>query len=365
MAEVRMPRETLATAIQQLEEAAQQLEGAAAALRAVLEAAGAGAGDAPSGDPDGPVIFLEPRRQFIVSRPSAQQLADLSELGHLEYADDRGHYVFVVREQDLWRIADWRRVEELIRRYAPGHPHFREWAFGAWDKRNVFAIEDAPDGGSYFILRARSEDELAGVLKREAVRRHLYAPNRRVGGLPAVRIKQGDDPSYHRHALKRTLLGLGYPVADRASLAAGEPIQIALRPEVTADPRWAAYQKSYVEEAYRLGAAVLFAPPGAGKTVTAIGLMCRCQTSTLILTPQRELAEQWRREIADKTTWPASRIGMYHGGEKRIEPVTIATYQVAADRAHRKLFDRAWGLIIFDEAHHLPAEYFRRAASFQ
>ncbi|HEY8415261.1 MAG TPA: hypothetical protein VIK99_05755, partial [Thermaerobacter sp.] len=127
MAEVRVPRETLQDAIQRLEEAAQRLEGVAAALRAVLEAAPAGAADTPSADPDGPVIFLEPRRQFIVSRPSERQLADLSELGHLEYADDRGNYSFVVREQDLWRIADWRRVEELIRRYAPQHPHFHEW----------------------------------------------------------------------------------------------------------------------------------------------------------------------------------------------------------------------------------------------
>ena len=361
MGEITVRREVL-------ERLAMQLEQVAASLRAALEEPRASDKAAsptdPVPEPDGPVIFLEPRRQFVVSRPSRRQLEELGAIGHLEYADDDDNYSFVVREQDLWRVPDWTRIESILRRYAPDHPRFWEWARDAWDRRNVFAIEDGPDG-RYLILRARSEEELAGVIKREAVRKHLYAPNRRIGSLPAVRIKQGADGSVHRHALKRTLLGLGYPVADRGRLAEGERVVIRLRPEVVEDPRWEAYQRHYLEEAYQLGAAVLFAPPGAGKTVTAIGLMCKCQTSTLILTPQRELAEQWRREIAQKTTWPVHRIGMYHGGEKRVEPITVATYQVAGDPAHRRIFDRPWGLIIFDECHHLPAPYFRQAARFQ
>ncbi|GAB6875555.1 DEAD/DEAH box helicase [Thermaerobacter litoralis] len=361
MAEITVRREVI-------EHLAMQLEEAAAALRAALDASRApdkGAARADSTpEPEGTVLFLEPRRQFIVSRPSPRQLEDLATIGHLDYADKDGNYSVVVREQDLWRVAEWDVVDAILRRYAPDHPHFWEWARQAWDRRNVFAIEDGPDG-RYLVLRSRSEEELAGILRREAVRKHLYAPNRCVGGLPAVRIKQGADGAVHRHALKRVLLGLGYPVADRARLAEGEPVAIRLRPDVEADPRWDAYQRRYVEEAYRLGAAVLFAPPGAGKTVVALGLVCKCQTSTLILTPQRELAEQWRREIAQKTTWPAHQIGLYHGGAKRIAPITVATYTMAADPAHQRLFDRPWGLIVFDECHHLPAPFFRQAARFQ
>lgn len=356
MDEIKVSRTALENAIRSLENAVNALKGV---LQQAMDES------EPKEATDGPVIFLEPRRQFIVSQPSERQLRELSDIGYLEYADEKNNYSFVVREQDLWRIADWRRVEEIIRRYAPGHPHFMEWAHQAWDKRNVFEIINAPDGGDYLVLKARSEEELRSVLRREALRQHITAPNQRVNGMPAVRIKKGVDPSIHRHAVKRILIGLGYPVQDRAALNEGEPIDIELRPEVMQDPRWEAYQREYVEQAYRLGGSVLTSPPGSGKTVVAIGLMCKCKTSTLILVPQRELAEQWRREIASKTTWRLENIGMVHGGEKRVAPITIATYQMAGDRKYRKLFDRTWGLIILDECHHLPADYYRRAADFQ
>jgi len=61
-----------------------------------------------------------------------------------------------------------------------------------------------------------------------------------------------------------------------------------------------------------------------------------------------------------------SHIGEYHGGTKEIRPVTIATYRTAGMDRHRKLFDeRRWGLIIYDEVHHVPADVYRRSADLQ
>jgi len=347
--DIRVPRE-------RLEDVLFRLEDLVGALRSLLETPQPEPAKA-GNDADGPVIFLEPRRQFIISQPSERQIADMNELAHLEYSDERGNYSFVVRQQDLWRVSDFKRVREVIERWAPGHPLFLEWAEQAWDKRNVYSIVDAPDGGDYIAFRARTEDELTTMLQRQKVRQHIYQVNTRVGHA-AVRVING-----RRHALKRVVLTAGYPVTDLAGLQEGETIRIRLKDFVKADERWREYQSGYVEQAYRLGASVLVAPPGAGKTVASLGLIEKCQASTLIITPQRELAEQWRREIADKTDWAEGRVGMFHGDEKRITPITVATYHSAVN--YRELFDRPWGLVIFDECHHLPAQFFRRAATFQ
>ncbi|MFC6726858.1 DEAD/DEAH box helicase, partial [Halobium palmae] len=98
----------------------------------------------------------------------------------------------------------------------------------------------------------------------------------------------------------------------------------------------------------------------------AMGVIAAVGGETLVLVPSRELARQWRDELLDHTTLTEAQIGEYHGGEKEIRPVTIATYQTAGMDRHRHLFDsREWGLIVLDEAHHVPAPVFRRAANLQ
>ncbi|PSH01426.1 MAG: DEAD/DEAH box helicase, partial [Nanohaloarchaea archaeon SW_10_44_10] len=123
------------------------------------------------------------------------------------------------------------------------------------------------------------------------------------------------------------------------------------------------YQKEYVERAYEKKAAVLANPAGSGKTVTSIGLMSKIDAPTLILVPQRSLVGQWKRELLDKTTLTEDQIGEYHGDEKRMGDITLATYHMAGEKT--SLFRKEWGLIIFDEVHHIPSKLFRKTASLQ
>jgi DNA excision repair protein ERCC-3 len=66
-------------------------------------------------------------------------------------------------------------------------------------------------------------------------------------------------------------------------------------------------------------------------------------------------------------------VGEYSGGKKEIRPVTVCTYQILTHRPrgsstypHLELFDqRAWGLIVYDEVHLLPAPVFQVTASLQ
>ncbi|MGZ4869002.1 MAG: DEAD/DEAH box helicase [Halobacteriota archaeon] len=108
-------------------------------------------------------------------------------------------------------------------------------------------------------------------------------------------------------------------------------------------------------QAGKRGTVVL--PTGAGKTIVAVGAIGTLQTPSLVIVPTLDLVEQWRRVLAAEF---AIEIGTYGGGENVLKPLTVSTYDSAYLRA-AELGNR-FGLIIFDEVHHLPAPGYRHIA---
>jgi superfamily II DNA or RNA helicase len=102
---------------------------------------------------------------------------------------------------------------------------------------------------------------------------------------------------------------------------------------------------------------VLELPTGSGKTVIGIAAMEALGTPTLVVVPTIDLLEQWRRELTAEFDRPIGQLG---GGEQRVEAVTVSTYDSAYLRAD-ELGDR-FGLVIFDEVHHLGGEGYRDIA---
>jgi len=104
---------------------------------------------------------------------------------------------------------------------------------------------------------------------------------------------------------------------------------------------------------------VIELPTGSGKTVVAIGAAAGRDVPTLVVVPTVDLLEQWERELeaefGDRTA-----IGRLGGGEQRIEPVTVATYDSAYLRAEE--LGNRFGLLVFDEVHHLGGEGYRDVA---
>jgi len=98
-------------------------------------------------------------------------------------------------------------------------------------------------------------------------------------------------------------------------------------------------------------------PTGAGKTLVAVGAIERLQVPSLIVAPTLDLIEQWRRVLATEF---GIEIGVYGGGENVLTPLTVSTYDSAYLRA-AELGNR-FGLIVFDEVHHLPAAGYRHIA---
>ncbi len=104
---------------------------------------------------------------------------------------------------------------------------------------------------------------------------------------------------------------------------------------------------------------IVVLPTGAGKTFVAAMAIHQTGLWTLAVVPTIDLLQQWRVALAHALTIATDTIGVFGGGEKDLKPMTIITYDSAA------LYPRAlhhFGLLIFDECHHLPAPTYRLIA---
>ncbi len=140
---------------------------------------------------------------------------------------------------------------------------------------------------------------------------------------------------------------------------------------------------------FRRGVVVL--PTGAGKSFVAELAIAETQRSTLVVAPTIDLMNQWATNLelafadppnpappSDATASHAPStppvpigppvpiaptnpiIGLLGGGHNRLGPITVTTY----DSAHihlERLADR-FGLVIFDECHHLPSPAYAQSA---
>lgn len=105
------------------------------------------------------------------------------------------------------------------------------------------------------------------------------------------------------------------------------------------------------------GRGVIVMPTGTGKTVVAIDRMIRCGTSTCVVAPIRDLMYQWHDRILSATGIDAGIIG---DGVHRVSPISVTTYESAA--IHGPRLGNRFGLVIFDEVHHLAGHWRADAA---
>jgi DNA excision repair protein ERCC-3 len=175
-----------------------------------------------------------------------------------------------------------------------------------------------------------------------------------------------------RGELKQVLLACGHPVEDLAGYENGEAQPMALSPRVAMRDYQVAAVDAFLGGTTG-GSGVVVLPCGAGKTLVGIAAMVRLGMRTLILCTGHTALQQWKREILENTTLRPEDVGEYTAEVKELRAVTLTTYQLLTWRkeknavpAHFRLFhEAAWGLVIYDEVHLLPAPIFRETAWLQ
>lgn len=130
------------------------------------------------------------------------------------------------------------------------------------------------------------------------------------------------------------------------------------KPKFHVEPRF--YQTESIaswKQNERCGVVVL--PTGAGKTHVAQMAIEMCNRQTLVIVPTIDLMNQWYDVLL--STFNAE-IGLIGGGIYEIGAITVTTY--ASAFRHQERLGNQFGLVIFDECHHLPSEGYKYAAEF-
>lgn len=155
----------------------------------------------------------------------------------------------------------------------------------------------------------------------------------------------------HRYAALRQILDSGGTVVDDQVLDL-PTLQLTTTYELRE------YQRDALDAWREAGnRGVVELPTGSGKTVIGIAATIECATPTLIVAPTIDLVEQWRRELAAEFDRPIGQLG---GDRQEIEDLTVATYDSAYLRAEE--LGNRFGLVVFDEVHHLGGEGYRDIA---
>jgi superfamily II DNA or RNA helicase len=102
---------------------------------------------------------------------------------------------------------------------------------------------------------------------------------------------------------------------------------------------------------------VVVLPTGTGKTFLAILAIQQTARPTLVVTPTIDLLNQWYGELLLAFGGP---VGLVGGGYFDLQPLTVTTYDSAY--IHLERWGNRYGLLVFDECHHLPGPTYMMSA---
>jgi superfamily II DNA or RNA helicase len=105
------------------------------------------------------------------------------------------------------------------------------------------------------------------------------------------------------------------------------------------------------------GRGVVVLPTGAGKTHVATMAIDDKRRSTLVVAPTLDLVRQWYDVLRATFGMP---VGLVGGGEHDVQALTVTTYDSAY--LHMEHLGARFGLVVFDECHHLPGATYALSA---
>ncbi len=120
------------------------------------------------------------------------------------------------------------------------------------------------------------------------------------------------------------------------------------------------YQREAIDAWNRSGGrGTVVLPTGAGKSHLAMMAIDAKRRSTLIVAPTLDLVRQWYDLLR---TCFSAEVGVIGGGDYAVLPLTVTTYDSAY--MHMEHLGDKFGLVVFDECHHLPGDAYGLSARF-
>ncbi len=127
------------------------------------------------------------------------------------------------------------------------------------------------------------------------------------------------------------------------------------------------HQQIVIDTIAKKDLGVVVAPPGSGKTIIGLKIIADKKQPALIITHRKQIADQWIERIETFLGIPKNEIGKIGQGKTKIgKQITIAMIQSLSKELEKpdgKKLLNAFGTIILDECHHIPAETFRNTIS--
>lgn len=197
-----------------------------------------------------------------------------------------------------------------------------------------------------------------------------------------ARMLEIPDARYDERSGTLRAYGMSYPgvlrYLEESEIAHDDEVrQYAAMPALHAAMSLRDYQQDAVSSWQRAGMrGCVVLPTGSGKTAVGMHAICRAAVPALVLVPTIDLLHQWTEFLrgnlrvsgyehdhedgGDAGGGGTVEVGRLGGGYDDVRAVTVSTYDSAYARA-AELGNR-FGLLVFDEVHHLPAPGYRLVA---
>ncbi len=159
-------------------------------------------------------------------------------------------------------------------------------------------------------------------------------------------------PALSYAGLVRLLVTAGVAYTDQARSYG----QLDETPRVHREPRPYQSEALAAWQSHQ-GRGVVVLPTGSGKSHLAVLAIADKRRSTLVVAPTLDLVRQWYDLL--KATFGAA-VGVVCGGEHDVQSLTVTTYDSAM--LHMDHLGSRFGLVVFDECHHLPSAAYAMAA---
>ena len=150
-----------------------------------------------------------------------------------------------------------------------------------------------------------------------------------------------------------------YGIALNNKLYDGEPINIEFSKSLKEKQK--PIVDAYINAAKTTGGGIISVPCGYGKTVIALYICCQLKVKTLVVVHKEFLLNQWKDRI--KEFIPDAKIGRLQSNVIYVEgyDIVIGMLQsISMIEYDLEIFSK-FGLVIYNECHHLGAETFSKA----